>query len=102
MSERGFNLIPPSTSFIELLEHLGTDGSVRAHSELFGELGLHKIGPLQGRLQVSHFPAQIDGIDLEDISIGILVSHRPNRYGEHRAIHDCDLKKIPIKVEDDQ
>lgn len=49
---------------------------------------LHKIGPLHSVLQVPHLPAQIDGIDLEDISIGILVSHRPYRRDEYEYIHE--------------
>lgn len=72
------------------------------HPGLFQKPRLHEIGPLHCGLQVPHLSAEIDGINLEDISIGILVGHRPGRRDEHRHIHDRDLGKIPIKVEDDQ
>jgi len=49
----------------------------RGYPEALREMRLHKISPLHRVFQVLHLPAQINGIDLEDISIGILVGHRP-------------------------
>jgi hypothetical protein len=69
---------------------------------MFRGLRLHNIGPLHRGLQVPHLPAQINVIDLEDISIGIIIGHRPDGHNEHEHIHDRELRKVPVKVENDQ
>ena len=53
-------------------------------TELLQEMGLYKIGSLHRGFQpVAHLPWQINGVDLEDASIGIMVGHRPDRRDEH-------------------
>lgn len=61
---------------------------VREHQGLFEGAKLHQVGPLHLILEVPELPAQVDCIDFEDVSIGVLVGHRPDRYNEYEAIQE--------------